>query len=309
MKLVLAPFLANFAFSVPFAPPPPAIPEIVNQVQTEAPSGSGCGDVWERVCSGTNSNGNPIIGDWTCGERVQYVFDRKLGRTPTMAAAIARVLSECPTKCVELADNQCDDYVEDNLQIISESDCSATWDATCSGVNSAGEAIYGSFTCGQRVKYDNRRFQNLLRSLQSVNNQCREQCEHITERSYNQCVDFFERKMNEIPEPAPLGTCQEAFDRTCNEGWGSYTCGARVKYVFDHPLRSNYYHHPIGEPATITNAIAEVYRQCPNDCKEFQSGNCDDEVEQNFEDDQIENNDDYEEIVEEEVVEESSGSN
>jgi len=284
MKLALAtPFLAKLALSVPFAPPP-AVPEIVN-VELETPSAAlDCSDVWTKTCSGTNSNGEEIYGEYTCGERVQYVYDVKLGRTPTMSAAIAKILSECPTQCADLANNQCDDFVEDNLKTISESDCSATWDATCTN-------IYGSYTCGDRVIYDNKNFfQNVLFSLKNTFNQCGDQCEHINQRSYHQCADFFEQKVSEAAEeqveaivdnddyepivadsePAPLGTCQEAFNRVCTEGYGSYKCGARVNYNIERYDK------------TMDEAIAKVNRECPNECREFQDNNCDDEIAQNI---------------------------
>jgi hypothetical protein len=214
-----------------------------------------------------------------------------------MAAAIAQVLSECPTQCEGLANNQCDVFADANLVTISEAECSATWDATCTNT-------YGTYGCGERVKYD---MQSLRQSFKSalINTfqQCGSQCEHIKRRSYNQCAAFFERKVNEPRVPAPMGTCQEAFDRVCSEGYGSYTCGARVKYVFENPTLSNAITHPIGEPATISNAVAEIYRQCPNDCQEFQSGNCDAEVALNYPG--LETtavvNDDYEALPEESV--------
>jgi len=283
MKLILAtPLLAKLALSVPFAPPP-AVPEILEVVEEQVDAEQVCSDVWSRTCSGTNSNGDAIYGSYTCGARVQYVYDVKLGRTPTMSAAIAQVLSECPTQCQELADNQCDDYVEDNLETISEDDCSATWDATCTN-------IYGTYTCGERVKYDNRKFRDVLASLINTYHQCEDQCEHINRRSYNQCADFFEGKMNEEPvvadaipvidddyepvvadaEPAPLGTCQEAYDRTCTDRYGSFTCGKRVNYNIEKHGRS------------MTDAIAKVNSECPTECREFQNNNCDDEIAQNI---------------------------
>merc|ERR1711972_1127401 len=193
-------------------------------------------NVWNKVCSGTNSNGDPIYGSWTCGDRVQYVHDYKLGRSPSLSAAIDQILSECPTQCQELANNQCDDYVENNLETVSESECSATWDATCSGVNSAGRSIYGSWTCGERVKYVNgqqRTLENQMWSTLSVFYQCRDQCEHIHK---GQCSAFVEGKLNEnavenvvddyepivAEAPVPLGTCQEAYDRTCTDRYGSF---------------------------------------------------------------------------------------
>jgi hypothetical protein len=293
MKLILAttPFLAKFAFSIPFAPPP-AIPQVVNEPTTNA--ALDCSDVWSRTCSGTNSNGESIHGTWTCGERVQYNMDYKLGRTPSMSAAIVQILSECPTQCGELANNQCDTYVETHLETVSESDCSATWDAVCSGVNSDGRRIKGSWKCGERVVYDNQFFRNQLSSTRHTYYQCKDQCEHIAK---NQCATFVEGKLNEIQQqidnnnddyesidatPAPLGTCQEAYDRVCNEGYGIYTCGERVGYVFEHPLRQNAYMNAIGSNAVIADAIAEVYRQCPNQCREFQNNNCDTLVEQNY---------------------------
>jgi hypothetical protein len=312
MKLILAPLLANYAFAIPFAPPP-AVPEIVNVVQTEAPqppapqtpAALDCSAVWDRTCTGTNSNGQDIYGSWTCGERVQYVHDYKLGRTPTMSAAIDQILSECPTQCQELENNQCDTYVEANLETVAESDCSATWEAMCTGVNSADQPIYGSYTCGDRVAYVHNvrpRYQNSLYSVYSVYYQCREQCAHIAK---GQCRDFVDTKLSEIavqqPQQqqsqqqqvndddydivvddtvttrAPLATCQEAYDRVCNEGYGSYTCGARVNYVYNHPG----YNTP-----ALTDATAEINRQCPNDCREFQNNNCDALIAQNYADSQ-----------------------
>jgi len=283
MKLITAtPFLAKFAFSIPFAPPP-AVPQIVNVQVTDA--SAECNEVWARTCSGTNSNGEPIYGDWTCGERVQYNMNYKLGRTATFSDAIAQILSECPTQCGELANNQCDSYVETHLETVTESDCTTTWDATCTD-------IYGSWTCGDRVIYDNRRLENPLYSAYSTYLRCKEQCEHIAK---NQCSSFVEEKLNELQPvdnddyelivdstPAPLGTCQEAYERVCNEAWGSYTCGDRVGYVFEHPLRQNAYMNAIGPNADITDAIAEVYRQCPNECREFQNNNCDILVAENY---------------------------
>merc|ERR1712173_326931 len=232
-------------------------------------------------------------GSYTCGARVQYVYDVKLGRTPTKTAAIAQILSECPSQCQELADNQCDYYVEDNLKTISEADCSATWDATCNN-------IYGSYTCGARVKHDNLKFRDLVASLRNTHYQCRDQCEHINRRSYNQCADFFERQMNQVPvidddyepfvadaEPAPLGTCQEAYDRTCTDRYGSFTCGKRVNYNIERWGRS------------MTDAIAKVNSECPTECREFQDNNCDDEIAQNIASSQNQNED---------VVENGSGS-
>merc|ERR1712130_505896 len=297
MKLALAtPLLAKLALSVPFAPPP-GVPEVVN-VELTTPSDDAaldCSNVWSKTCSGTNSNGDAIYGEYTCGARVQYVYDVKLGRTPTMAAAIAQILSECPTQCADLANNQCDDFVEDNLKTISESECSATWDATCTNV-------YGTYTCGNRVIYDYRKFfQDVLPSLKNTFNQCLDQCEHINAKSYNQCADFFERKVNEAAEqeeevvvdnddyepivadaePAPLGTCQEAFDRMCTEGYGNFKCGLRVNYNIERYGK------------TMAEAIAKVNRECPNQCREFQDNNCDDEIAQNIAD--LQNEDDTEE--------------
>lgn len=278
MKLIYAtPLLAKLTLSSPFVPPP-AVPVVVNEIsQNEVNTDSGCSDVWSRTCTGTNSNGDYIYGSWTCGERVQYVHDYKLGRTPTMSAAIAQILSECPTQCQELAANQCDDFVENNLETVSESECSATWDATCSGVNSAGRSIYGSWTCGERVKYVNgqqRTLENQMWSTLSVFYQCRDQCEHIHK---GQCSAFVEGKLNEnavenvvddyepivAEAPVPLGTCQEAYDRTCTDRYGSFTCGKRVEYNVERWGR------------TIADAIAKVNSECPTECREFQNNNCD----------------------------------
>jgi len=306
MKLMLAaPLLSQFAFAIPFAPPP-AVPQIVNvaPVENVVPvvtaaqpvAAIDCSDVWSRTCSGTNSNGDSIYGSWTCGERVQYVHDYKLGRTPAMSDAIAKILSECPTQCQELANNQCDTHVEDNLVTVTETECEATWDAVCTGVNSANQPIYGSWKCGERVAYVNNQrpaWNNQKWSVLDVLYQCRNQCQHIAK---GQCQAFVEEKLNEVqPQqpvqqqsqqqvdsdyelivnttPAPLGTCQEAYDRVCNEGWGSYTCGARVNYVFD----STRYNTP-----ALTDAIDEINRQCPNECREFQNNNCDTVIAQNY---------------------------
>jgi len=297
MKLAFAaPLLAKLALSSPFVPPP-AVPVVVNEVQTDAPAAepqtADCSTVWDAVCTGTNSNGEEIYGSYTCGARVQYNFDFKLGRTPTMSAAIAKVLSECPGQCGGLANNQCDVFANENLVTVSEADCSATWDATCTNA-------YGTYGCGERVKYD---MQSLRLSLKggliNTHQQCGSQCQHINPRSYNQCAAFFESKANEPRVPAPMGTCQEAIDRVCSEGYKSYTCGARVEFVFNNPTRSNAITRPIGEPATIANAVAEIYRQCPNDCQEFQNGNCDAEVALNFPElvSNAVENDDYEDVI------------
>lgn len=296
MKLILAtslPFLAKFhAFSIPAAQPD-VFQEIMLQELNElnnSPS-TDCSNVWNKVCTGTNSNGDRIYGSWTCGERVQYVHDYKLGRSPSLSAAIDQILSECPTQCQELADNQCDAFAQTNLKV---PDCSTTWNKVCSGVNSARQRIYGSFTCGARVLYVHNvrpRTQNLERAVNSVYYQCRDQCKNINNA---QCVDFVEGKLNAVNDDdyetiasvqattRPLGTCQEAFDRTCTEGWGSYTCGARVNYVYTQKLGNN----PL-----LTDAINKVNGECPTQCSEFQNGNCDDFIE-----DQI-------------VVENGSGSN
>jgi len=294
MKHILAaPFLTKFAFSLPYVPPP-AVPQIVNVPATDA--AFECSDVWSRTCSGTNSNGEYIYGGWTCGERIQYNIDHKLGRAPSMSDAIAQVLSECPSQCEELANNQCDTYVETNLKTISESDCSATWDATCTNV-------YGTWTCGKRVIYDYRNYQLQSFAVRNTYNQCEDQCEHI---SKNQCADFVESKLNEVQQdendnddyedvveitvsPVPLSTCEEAYDRVCDEGYGSYTCGERVGYVFEHPLRQNAYMNAIGENAEIADAMAEVHRQCPNQCREFVNNNCEALVTQYYAISQIEN--------------------
>merc|ERR1711972_1317755 len=79
-----------------------------------------------------------------------------------------------------------------------------------------------------------------------------------------QCAAFVESKLSEVQQvendnddyediadatdsPIPLGTCEEAYDKVCDEGYGSYTCGERVEYVFEHPLRQNAYMNAIGE--------------------------------------------------------------
>jgi len=45
----------------------------------------------------------------------------------------------------------------------------------------------------------------------------------------------------------------------------------------------------IGENAGIADAMAEVYRQCPNQCREFENNNCEALVTQYYAVSQIEN--------------------
>jgi hypothetical protein len=298
MKLILAttPFLAKFAFSVPaFAPQNmEQLEELMLEelAQLDGSPSIDCPDVWNRTCSGTNSNGDGIYGSWTCGARVQYVHDYKLGRSPSLSAAIDQVLSECPTQCQELANNQCDDHAQENLKV---PDCSATWDNVCSGINSVGQRIYRSFTCGARVLYvHNQRpaYQNLERSVDSVYYQCRDKCENINNA---QCVDFVEEKLNQVTVASvqattrPLGTCQEVFDRYCTDRWGTFTCGARVKY--DNTEKQ----------MNLIDAISNTNRQCGAQCREFQNGNCDTFISENVDEIVVpslnEVSDDYETVA------------
>jgi len=269
MKLILAatPFLANFAFSLP-ALAPQNLEEMEaflrQQVaQLDDSNSTDCTDVWNKVCSGTNSKGESIYGTWSCGERVQYVHDFKLGRSPSLSAAIDQVLSECPDQCKELESNQCDIYAQTNLKV---PDCSATWDNVCAARNSAeSRRIYSSFTCGARLVYVNNErpaYQNLQRSLSSVLYQCQDQCLNFANA---QCADFVEGKLNEEVEATtqPLGTCQETFDRDCTDRWGTFTCGARVNYDMTN------------KQMNLLEAISNTNRQCGRQCREFQNGNCD----------------------------------
>jgi hypothetical protein len=271
MKLILAatPFLAKIALSLPALAQVNMEELLLQEVaQLENNPSVDCSNVWNSVCTGTNSNGDPIIGSWTCGERVQYVHDYRLGRNPTLSGAIEQVLSECPAQCQELENNQCDVYAETNLEV---PDCSATWDNVCSARDSVERRrIYGSYTCGARLVYVNNErpaYQNLERSLGSVLYQCRDQCLNFGNA---QCADFVEAKLAEEPEIQPLGTCQEAFDRDCTDRWGTFTCGARVQYDQTHKQMS------------LADAISNTNRQCGIQCREFQNSNCDNFLSENI---------------------------
>lgn len=274
MKLILAttPFLAKFAFSVPAFAPQNMVEELMLEelTQLDGSPSIDCPDVWNRVCSGTNSNGDGIYGSWTCGARVQFVHDYRLGRSPSLSAAIDQVLSECPTQCQELADNQCDDHAQANLKV---PDCQEAFDRDCTNG-------WGTFTCGARVKYDNTEKQmNLIDAISNTNRQCGSQCrefqngncdtfisenvDEIVVPSLNEVSDDYETVASVQATTRPLGTCQEAYDRTCTEGWGSFTCGARVKH--DHTEKR----------MNLNDAISNTNRQCPTECREFQNGSCD----------------------------------
>merc|ERR1712226_200394 len=273
MKLILTatPFLAKIALSLPALAQVNMEELLLQEVaQLNNNPSVDCSDVWNSVCTGTNSNGDPIIGSWTCGERVQYVHDYKLGRNPTLSAAIEQVLSECPTQCQELENNQCDLHAETNLEI---PDCSATWDRDCT------DPRWGTFTCGARVQYDqNHKQMSLADAISNTNRRCGAQCREfqngncdtfisqnvVAVPSLNQVIDDYETVASVETTTRPLATCQEAFDRDCTDPrWGTFTCGARIQYDQTHKQMS------------LDDAISNTNRQCPTQCREFQNGNCD----------------------------------
>jgi len=237
MKFVFAtPVLANFALAL---------------IPTQRPSQQICSQAWNTACSAPMEKfmGKFDDSQMTCGERIQYVHDYKLGVAPTVSAAVAKVLKHCPSDCQEFANNQCDTFVEETLET---PDCEATWNAVCTS----------SKTCGDKVIENQNRVDNLvLATLWAKRYDCGSACQDINNV---QCIDTVNTKMNmQVQElQTPDATCQEAWDRTCSGQWvyESYTCGERINFVYEHRL---------GDQRTSSDAVNRVVGECPNLCKEF----------------------------------------